>query len=102
MGSRPGKRIGSVSTCWQLSGLWAGQLAEEGSVLAGDNIAALQGAVSLRGKRSLTLITKDVSWRRSKHQWLVMVAHLPAEANVAADALSMLSAPDGARFPTAE
>ena len=65
--------------------------------LVGDNTGSLQEALSLRGKGSLNLLSKELACRQAKHQWKFAVGHLPTEANKIADALSRL--PQGAPLP---
>ena len=53
------------------------------------------GALNLRGRASLSKITRELTWRQVRQAWLYDVGHLPSEANVVADALSRLRAPPG-------
>ena len=66
-----------------------------GLALLGDNIAALQLALSLKGKGALNTISREIAWRRCRHGWHYSVGHLAAEDNSLADALSRTSAPEG-------
>ena len=82
---------------------WASEFRDEGLIVMGDNVAALNGILNLRGKRGLTAITRELSWRRVRYAWRYAVAHLPAEHNLLADALSRVAAPSGSErkdFPT--
>ena len=55
----------------------------------------------MKGKGALTLITAELTWRRTRLQWWYGVAHLPSEANITADALSRLAEPnDEKNIPT--
>ena len=65
--------------------------------LVGDNTGSLQEALSLKGKGSLNLLSKELACRQAKHQWKFAVGHLATEANKIADALSRL--PQGAPLP---
>jgi len=67
----------------------------KGVRIFGDNLGALQGALHLRGRAGLSKITRELSWRKARHQWRFSVGHLPTEANLTADALSRLTAPEG-------
>ena len=60
--------------------------------LLGDNIGALQDAISLRGKGAMNVVAREISWRRAKWPMHFDCAHLPKEHNVDADALSRLAA----------
>ena len=73
--------------------LWGAEHRQPGLAVLGDNIAALSGIANLRGKGPLTLITKEIAWRRLRYHWRYCVGHLPSEGNVLADALSRLEAP---------
>ena len=63
--------------------------------ILGDNISALQCAVTLKGKRALTAVSRELGWRRIRQGWWYAVGHIPAEDNHLADALSRTSAPEG-------
>ena len=60
--------------------------------MLGDSTAALQVAISLKSAKSLNTISREIAWRRVRHAWHYAVGHLPAELNVAADALSRVFA----------
>ncbi|CAK0887156.1 unnamed protein product, partial [Prorocentrum cordatum] len=68
-------------------------------MIAGDNVAALEGALDFRGKGLLNHITREIAWRRARRRWEYVVSHLPAEHNETADALSRPAAPDPAELP---
>ena len=76
--------------------LWGTEHREEGLALMGDNTAALAGAANLRGRGPLVFVARELDWRKVRLGWRYSVAHLPAEGNVLADALSRLVAPAGA------
>ena len=59
----------------------------------------MRGLITLKGKGGMTTIVREISWRRTRHGWKYDVAHLPAEANIHADALSRLAAPDAKKSP---
>ena len=75
---------------------WADRARRHGLAILGDNVAALQCAVSLRGRGPLNAISREISWRRLRRNWWYSVGHIPSEDNVFADALSRTAAPDGA------
>ena len=79
---------------------WGDSARESGMALFGDNIAALQCAVTLKGKRALTAVSRELGWRRIRHGGWYAVGHIPAEGNVLADALSRTSAPEGSERKT--
>ena len=74
---------------------WASDFRDSGLIVLGDNVTALIGILNLRGKRDLTAITRELSWRRVRYAWRYAVAHLPAEHNILADALSRIAATSG-------
>jgi hypothetical protein len=63
-------------------------------VILGDNTAALQSALGLKGKGPLMAVARELSWRQALYNWTFSVGHLPTEANSVADALSRLDAPE--------
>ena len=65
------------------------------TVVLGDSTAALQEALSLRGKGLQEEIAQVLSVLVVSRSLAVTVGHLPAEANLDADALSRLSEPKG-------
>jgi len=76
--------------------LWGFEHRSTGLAILGDNLAALNGALHLRGKGKLALITKEISWRKVRLAWKFSAGHLPSEHNALADSLSRLHAPIGA------
>jgi len=84
--------------------VWGTELREHGIAIMGDNIAALSGALNLKGRSKLSQITREISWRKCRFGWRFCAGHLPSELNGIADALSRLSAPLGSdkkEFPVA-
>ena len=83
--------------------IWGVEFSCVGLRLLGDNLAALNGALSLRGRGGLTQITKEFAWGKVRFRWRFAAGHLPSEHNVLADALSRLDAegPERKEFPTA-
>ena len=79
--------------------VWAGRFKHDGMILMGDNLAALDATLTLKGKGGMVAIVREISWRRTRYAWKYDVAHLPAEANVHADALSRSAAPDAKQLP---
>jgi len=83
---------------------WGSKWREKGFILYGDNVAALESALHLKGKAALSQISREVSWRRARYGWKYAVSHLPTEANSNADALSRVFAPAASErkdFPSA-
>ena len=74
---------------------WAAAAREHGLAILGDNIAALQSAISLRGRGTLNDLSREISCRRVRFAWHYAVGHVPAEDNAIADALSRTAAPAG-------
>ena len=79
--------------------LWARLGDEYPIVFHGDNIAALQDALSLKGRGSMLAVAREIAWRKERFQWNFTVAHLPSELNKIADDLSRLSAVPCHTFP---
>jgi len=75
---------------------WGKQAARTGVAVYGDNTGALSNALSLKGKGGLNLISRELAWRKIRGRWRYAVAHLPAEGNTLADAVSRIHAPAGA------
>ena len=71
--------------------LWAKPSAA--TLLLGDNTAALQECIALKGKGTLLEVSRKLAVVRARRTLWLWVAHLPNEANTAADALSRLEAP---------
>ena len=46
------------------------------------------------------MVARELAWRKVRFGWRYSVAHLPAEGNVWADALSRLVAPQGSESKT--
>jgi len=97
------ERIGEAKgqTTWEYLALflsllcWGTQFRSSGLAIAGDNTGALSNALSLKGKRGMTRVSCELSWRKVRFGWRFSVAHLPSEENGTADALSRLAAPEG-------
>ena len=77
--------------------IWGPSFTKDGLSIASDNTAALANAVSWKGRGGLNRISMEISWRKVRQGWRYQVAHLPAEGNTTADALSRTSAPAGAQ-----
>ena len=75
--------------------VWADSFRHCGLIVLGDNLAALAGILNLRGRRAITVVTRELAWRRVRFAWRYAAGHLPAEHNLLADALSRLDAPAG-------
>ena len=65
--------------------------------LFGDNTAALQTALTMKGRGEQLKLAQVLAVLRSARTLDVEVAHLPSEANLAADALSRQFGPMGDR-----
>ena len=65
------------------------------TVVLGDSTAALQEALSLRGKGLQEDVAQALSVLVVSRSLSISVGHLPAEANLEADALSRLAEPKG-------
>ena len=81
--------------------VWADRYRDVGVAILGDNLAAISGALALKGRADLSLVTREIAWRKVRRRWFYACGHLPAEFNDVADALSRLSAPEGnnKKFP---
>ena len=66
--------------------LWCGQ--GQPTAILGDNTAALQEALSLKGKGPLGDLAQIIAVLRCSRSLALTVGHLPTEANEVADALS--------------
>ena len=92
-------------TFWEFATLllsllaWSRRFTEAPITIFGDNIGALSLALSLKGRGHLLAIARELSWRRARRRWLFDVAHLPAEHNNVADALSRVNDPAGVPWP---
>jgi len=99
LGEEIGKPDGQ--TTWELLALllclvaWAAEHRAAGLALLGDNVAALSAALNLKGRKGLTKINREISWRKCHGSWRYAAGHLPSEQNVWADALSRTMAPEG-------
>ena len=67
----------------------------------GDNKASLSDALNLQGAPAMAAVARELAWRKARGGWRLATGHLPAEANVRADALSRLRAPEPKPFPVA-
>ena len=74
--------------------LWGSQVGEAAVLIIGDNTAALQNTLDLKGKNELLSIAREFAWRKARFDWRFEVAHLPSEFNEAPDALSRQYGPD--------
>ena len=88
---------------WLALEVWGARFADIGLAILGDNMAALNGAISMRGRSEIAQITRELAWRKVRNGWRYACGHLPAEHNDLADCLSRLTAPEGNRksFPHA-
>jgi hypothetical protein len=83
--------------------VWAAEHRSTGLAVLGDNLASLNGLIALKGKSDLFRVTCEIAWRKVRFGWRFAAGHLPAEANLLADALSRLRAPasNAKAFPEA-
>ena len=76
-------------------------LTETGALIRGDNLGALNVALSLGSTApAMNCIARELAWRRIVKGWQYKLKHLPAELNDEADALSRLKASPKRDFPT--
>ena len=80
--------------------VWGSWCIDESMAILGDNVGALQSALSLSGRGTLLAVSRELSWRKARHRWLFDVGHLPSEFNVVADALSRMTDPMGVPWPS--
>ena len=76
-------------------GCGAARFREKGLAILGDNVAALQLSLSLKGKGSLNTISREIALHRCREGWHYAVGHISAGDNQLADALSRTAAPQG-------
>ena len=75
-------------------------LSTTGALIRGDNIGALNDALTLGSTApGMNSIARELGWRRIISRWQYKLSHLPAERNDEADALSRLKAVPHRRFP---
>ena len=67
------------------------------AIVLGDNVAALQEALSLKGKGVHAPLSQALSVLIISRSLRLSAGHLPSEANDAADALSRQSEPENAK-----
>ena len=79
---------------------WGCHFVHEEVAILGDNTAALQSLLNLKGKGAMMAIAREVAWRRARERWAFVVGHLPSEHNVVADALSRRYGPDPVPIPS--
>ncbi|CAK0883768.1 unnamed protein product, partial [Prorocentrum cordatum] len=65
----------------------------------GDNVAALQDAMQLKGSGDMLVVAREIAWRAARWPLHFECAHLPKEFNLVADSLSRLAAVPPAAFP---
>ena len=82
--------------------VWGHHCADAPMLIIGDNTAALQNTLELKGKDALLSIAREVAWRKARFNWRFDVAHLPSEYNNAPDALSRQFGPSPKPWPTRE
>ena len=75
-------------------------LSTTGALIRGDNIGALNDALTLNSTApGMNSIARELGWRRVVCRWQYKLSHLPAESNDEADALSRLKAVPRRHFP---
>ena len=93
-------------TFWEFATLllclltWSDWFVNETVTLLGDNIGALNLALSLKGRGHLLAVSREIAWRRARRRWNFVVGHLPSENNSVADALSRANDPAGVPWPS--
>ena len=75
--------------------LWA--KSSGATLLLGDNTAALQECLALKGRGTLLTVARELAVVRARRHCWLCVAHLLSEAHTTADTLSRLDAPAGQR-----
>ena len=80
--------------------VWADRFTDSSIAILGDNKAALTNALKLQGRGPLQAIARELSWRKERRRWSFSVGHLPSEFNEVTDALSRITDPKGAAFPS--
>ena len=78
---------------------WGHWFVQEAVTILGDNTAALQDALDLKGRGAMLAVARELAWRKARHRWAFVVAHLPSEDNTTADALSRIASPESAAMP---
>ena len=78
---------------------WGRWFVHEAVTIMGDNTAALQDALDLKGRGAMLAVAHELAWRKARHRWAFVVAHLPSEDNTTADALSRIASPEPAAIP---
>jgi len=78
---------------------WGGKFPQHSLTLLGDNLASLQLSLTLSGRKELTAIGRELAVRKVRRNWRWKVAHIPAEHNGIADALSRRYAPGPVEMP---
>ena len=79
--------------------IWGDLAVDSTLTLRGDNIAALQDAVALKGRGLMNAVARELTWRKALFGWQFNVEHIPSELNCVADALSRLYADETASLP---
>ena len=79
--------------------IWGANFTTEAVAVLGDNTAALQDALDLKGNNQLLAVARELAWRKGRHFWAFELGHLPSEKNVVADALSRLHDSPPSAFP---
>ena len=72
--------------------VWRTHASRQVLFVLGDNIAALQDVIALKGRGDMLIIAREVAWRQAKWPLHFECQHLPKEHNLLADALSRLAA----------
>ena len=67
--------------------------------MLGDNVAALQEALDMKGRNAQLQLAQLLAILRGARSLTIAVAHLPSEANDAADTLSRQAGPIADRKP---
>ena len=81
---------------------WGDRFTTEHLEIVGDNTAALQDALELKGRGPMLALSREIELRRAQRGCAFVVGHIPTENNTLPDALSRLFAPERAPFPSRE
>ena len=79
--------------------LWGRHAVDHVLTIQGDNIAALQDGLAMKGRGHMLDVAREIAWRKARYSWTFTTAHIPAELNDDADALSRLTAEPPKKLP---
>ncbi|CAK0821592.1 unnamed protein product, partial [Prorocentrum cordatum] len=79
--------------------LWGRHAVDHVLTIHGDNVAALQDGLAMKGRGRMLDVAREIAWRKARYNWTFTTAHIPAELNDDADALSRLTAAPPKKLP---